>query len=152
MSSQWEVQLSALKAEIENKMKQISLLEQLIALEEKHAGGSAAPEAKENHSAEIHMESNNHHASKPQRKRSASRRQQDGEKEMRLPELLQTIGQQHAGEKIPYKTLAEEVVQAGYKSNSSNFNNMVYQSLQKLVKRGVYTKDAETREYQFVGK
>lgn len=152
MSSQWETQLSALRAEIENKMKQISLLEQLIALEAKHAGDQPAPEAKQNHSVEIHPETNGHHPAKPQRKRPASRRQRDGEKEMRLPDLLQIIGQQHAGEKIPYKTLAEEVVQAGYKSNSSNFNNMVYQSLQKLVKRGVYTKDAETREYQFVGK
>lgn len=152
MSSQWDVQLSALKAEIENKMKQISLLEQLIALEEKHSGCSNATEAKENNLQESHPENNDHHSAKPKRKRSESRRQRDGEKEMQLPELLKIIGQQHAGEKIPYKTLAEEVVQAGYKSNSSNFNNMVYQSLQKLVKRGVYTKDAETREYQFVGK
>lgn len=150
MSSQWENQLNALRSEIENKTKQISLLEQLIALEAKHAGVSVV---------NVEIEEGEFPAndgkqqSKPKRKARAgnSQERKDSDKGMSLPDLLRTIGQQYAGQKIQYKALAEEVMKTGYNSNSKNFNNMVYQSLQKLVKRGVYTKDVETREYQFIG-
>ena len=75
----------------------------------------------------------------------------NGEKKMRLPALLTVLGQQNAGRALTYKELAQLVQDSGYASESKNFSNMVYQSLQKLVKRGLYTKNDETREYHFVG-
>lgn len=41
---------------------------------------------------------------------------------------------------------------AGYTSDAKDFPNMVYQSLLKLVKRGVLEKDQESRDYHYIGK
>lgn len=160
--SQWQNQLNALKAEIETKSKQLALIEQLIALEAKHAddhdndfNGHPVFGAVIDNSEDEGEEHNN----KPAKRKAATRTkahrefsESNGEKKMRLPSLLVVLGQQNAGRALTYKELAEMVQASGYASESKNFSNMVYQSLQKLVKRGVYNKNEETREYHFVGK
>jgi len=72
-------------------------------------------------------------------------------KSIDLPSILETIGQQVQKPLVlaDFVTLARE---AGYATKSKDFSNMVYQALLKLVKRGSFKKNEETRAYEFVQK
>jgi hypothetical protein len=75
---------------------------------------------------------------------------QDG-KTPDLPTLLVTFGQQ-INKPMSNADYVKLVLEAGYKSEAKDFSNMVYQALQKLVKRGTFKKNEETRQFEFVNK
>jgi len=152
--SQWQNQLNALKIEIETKSKQLALIEQLIALEAKHTHGEDVKDLPVFGATANDSDEDNEKTSKRRVANLSKLRRElsDNEKNMKLPSLLIMLGQQNAGRSVTYKELAEMVQESGYSTESKNFSNMVYQSLQKLVNRGFYTKNDETREYQYVGK
>ena len=145
MTNQWKTALKELEIDIDNKLKQKALLEQLIALEAQHAGDGStqtAPEAGQEQPKR---------KSRPARRRRPTASAESNNKQMKLPAVLTAVGQEHKGKKMKYEELAKLVQAAGYESHSQNFNNMIYQALQKLCKRKVFTKDSETREYEYVG-
>lgn len=80
-------------------------------------------------------------------------RSENDPKRMSLPALLEMIGQNQLtkGKKIKYRDMAVLVKNSGYKSFSKDFNNMVYQALEKLVNKGKFNKDKETSEYSYSG-
>lgn len=86
------------------------------------------------------------------RKRGAGGLQTQDGKKMDLPTLLETISQQ-VGKPLKMADFVTLARQAGYKTDAKDFNNMVYQCLTKLVKRGRFRKDTsdEGIAYQFVG-
>lgn len=145
MSSQWKSSLKELEIDIQNKLKQKALLEQLIALEAQH-GGDGQSDIEEGKPA-----GETKRKSRPARRRRPAAATETGNKQMKLPAVLTLVGKEHKGKRMKYEELAQLVKAAGYESNSSNFNNMIYQALQKLCKRKVFSKDAETREYEFIG-
>ena len=73
---------------------------------------------------------------------------EDG-KSVDLPTLLVTLAQDvNKPLLLPdFVTLARE---AGYTTKAKDFSNMVYQAVLKLVKKGVFKKNDETRAYEFV--
>lgn len=75
----------------------------------------------------------------------------DDGKSIDLPSLLETIAQQVNKPLLlaDFVTLARE---AGYTTKAKDFSNMVYQSVLKLVKKGLFRKNEETRAYEYVGK
>jgi len=75
----------------------------------------------------------------------------DDGKSVDLPSLLETIAQQVNRPLLltDFVTLARE---AGYTTKAKDFSNMVYQSVLKLVKKGKFKKNEETRAYEYVGK
>jgi hypothetical protein len=75
----------------------------------------------------------------------------DDGKSVDLPTLLETIAQQVNRPLLlaDFVTLAR---QAGYTTKAKDFSNMVYQSVLKLVKKGLFRKNDETRAYEYVGK
>jgi hypothetical protein len=75
----------------------------------------------------------------------------DDGKSVDLPTLLETIAQQVNRPLLlaDFVTLARE---AGYTTKAKDFSNMVYQSVLKLVKKGLFKKNEETRAYEYVGK
>lgn len=75
----------------------------------------------------------------------------DDGKSVDLPTLLETIAQQVNRPLLlaDFVTLARE---AGYTTKAKDFSNMVYQSVLKLVKKGLFKKNDETRAYEYVGK
>lgn len=75
----------------------------------------------------------------------------DDGKQMDLPHLLETIAQE-VGRPLKQSDFVTLVREAGYKSQAKDFSNMIYQSLLKLVKRGVLEKDSDNRTYTFSGK
>jgi hypothetical protein len=68
-----------------------------------------------------------------------------------LPTLLETIGQ-NLNKPITLPDFVTLVRQYGYTTKAKDFSNMVYQSLLKLVKRGKFKKNDETRCYEYIGK
>lgn len=72
------------------------------------------------------------------------------EKRLELPSLLQTIVQTH-GKPMRHEELVVAARTAGYKSGASDFSNMVYQCLVKLVKKGTFAKanEGKNAEYTF---
>lgn len=72
------------------------------------------------------------------------------EKRLELPSLLQTIVQTH-GKPMKHEELVVAARTAGYKSDASDFSNMVYQCLVKLVKKGTFAKanEGKNAEYTF---
>lgn len=68
------------------------------------------------------------------------------EKPMKLPELLMTfLSEVNKPLRLSdFVTMARE---AGYKSKAKKFENVVYQTLHKLVEAGVLKRDGVTREY-----
>lgn len=72
------------------------------------------------------------------------------EKRLELPSLLQTIVQTH-GKPMKHEELVVAARTAGYKSDASDFSNMVYQALVKLVKKGTFAKanEGKNAEYTF---
>lgn len=66
-----------------------------------------------------------------------------------LPDLLTMIAQQVASP-LKHPDFLKLVLASGYKSEAKDKSNMVYQSLNKLVKRGTLTKDPDSREYNLV--
>ena len=72
---------------------------------------------------------------------------EDG-KSVDLPTLLETIAQQVNRPLIiaEFVKLARE---SGYTTKSKDFSNMVYQAVLKLTKKGTFTKNAETRTYEY---
>ena len=130
MKTDWISELNGLKNEQAKIAKKIGLLEEIIRLEGQHVETS-----QENSKT----------------KRVARTRSNDGGgKQMKLPDLLEQIGQQHS-HPMKYDVFAQFVQESGYKTNAANLNNMVYQCLQKLVKKKVFQKNNETREYQYIG-
>lgn len=147
MSSQWTSELVNLRSQQEKINKQISLLEELIDLESQHAGDDVP--------APVATRKAKSRATKPQ-KAAKRRTAQAGAvvssegKNIRLPQLLINIGQQlDAPAKL--EQICALVKSAGYESNASDFSNMVYQGLQKLIKKGVFARNSDTREYAFTG-
>lgn len=76
--------------------------------------------------------------------------QGDDGKSIDLPSLLETIAQQVDRPLLlaDFVTLARE---AGYTTKAKDFSNMVYQAVLKLVKKGLFKKNDETRAYEYVG-
>lgn len=72
-------------------------------------------------------------------------------KSVDLQTLLETIAQQVNRPLLlaDFVTLAR---QAGYTTKAKDFSNMVYQSVLKLVKKGLFKKNEETRAYEYIGK
>lgn len=68
-----------------------------------------------------------------------------------LPTLLETIGQQ-VNKPLVLADFVTLVRESGYTTKAKDFPNMVYQALHKLVKRGSFSKNEETRAYEFVQK
>ena len=123
--------------------KKVSLLKELIALEEEHGD----VESKDASPRRILKAAKPKKTAKVKEKPAASNYRG---KEVSLPELLERIGAQHK-RSFRYEELAVLVMAAGYTSESEDFNNMIYQALQKLTKRGSFVKDADTRLYRYVG-
>jgi hypothetical protein len=149
MSSQWYVELTTLRSQREKLDKQIALLEELVDLEAQH-GGHQVRSVAARKSARTAVADN----LKPRRAKKTSRQigvvvSSDG-KNIRLPQLLVSIGQQQSSP-VKLDELCKLVKEAGYESYASNFSNMVYQSLQKLIKKGFFARNDETREYAFTG-
>lgn len=71
-------------------------------------------------------------------------------KSLDLPTLLETIGQS-VDKPLVLSDFVTLVREAGYTTKAKDFSNMVYQALLKLVKRGSFKKNEETRAYEFVG-
>jgi len=146
MSSQWTVELVSLRSQQEKISKQISLLEELIGLETQHAGQDAPSP----------VSSSRKNKPKTKTVRAKRRTAQAGAvvtsegKHVRLPQLLINIGQQLDGP-AKLEQICALVKSAGYESNASDFSNMVYQALQKLIKKGDFARNSETREYAFTG-
>lgn len=68
-----------------------------------------------------------------------------------LPTLLETIGQ-NLNKPLALPDFVTLVRESGYSTKAKDFSNMVYQALLKLVKRGKFKKNDETRCYEYVGK
>jgi hypothetical protein len=66
--------------------------------------------------------------------------------EMELPDLLTTIAQE-VGKPMKLPDFLSVVLSSGYQSDAKDKSNMVYQALNKLVKRGTLKKDPDSREY-----
>lgn len=73
----------------------------------------------------------------------------DEGKPVDLPTLLETIGQE-VNKPLTCADFVTLVRESGYKTKAKDFSNMVYQALLKLVKRGTFKKNEETRAYEFV--
>ena len=144
MKTSWANELVALKAQQDKIAKKINCIEELVRLEEEHTIDTDIPTS---HEDPVIFRGDN--SVKARRSRIAS--PVSSGKSMKLPNLLETIGQQHP-HFMRYEKIAELVLETGYKTNSGNLSNMVYQCLQKLCKKGVFTKNDMTREYQFSGK
>jgi hypothetical protein len=85
--------------------------------------------------------------SKNKPKEGTAPRKEEQEKVVKLPELLVTLSQQ-SNKPMELADFVKLSHDFGYKSKAANFSNMVYQSLMKLVKTGVMTKNSETRCYE----
>ncbi len=70
-------------------------------------------------------------------------------KTINLPSLLETIAQQMS-KPLKIDNFVTLVNQSGYESKAKDLSNMIYQSLTKLVKKGRFKKNDETREYEYV--
>jgi hypothetical protein len=68
-----------------------------------------------------------------------------------LPTLLETIGQ-NLNKPLALADFVTLVRETGYTTKAKDFSNMVYQALLKLVKRGKFKKNDETRCYEYIGK
>jgi hypothetical protein len=123
-------ELNNLKDQQSKIAKKIGLLEELLALE------GHAQKAKPTKTTK--------------RVAVSTRKDNQGEKQLKLPELLEQIGQEHT-HPMKYEMFAKFVQESGYQTSASNLNNMVYQCLRKLVKKNIFQKNADTREYQYVG-
>lgn len=73
----------------------------------------------------------------------------DDGKSVDLQSLLQNIAQQ-TDKPLMIKDFVSLSLQSGYTTKAKDFSNIVYQSVLKLVKKGVFRKDSETRAYEFV--
>ena len=73
----------------------------------------------------------------------------DDGKSIDLPTLLVSLAQNVNKPLLlaDFVTLARE---AGYTTKAKDFSNMVYQAVLKLVKKGLFKKNDETRAYEFV--
>jgi poly-D-alanine transfer protein DltD len=120
----------------------IDLLEQLLSVESS-VGKADTVVAKTQNIAKSKSR-------RPAKRRSGGKKAQPQDKKMSLGAVIENIASQHK-RSFTYKELASLAKSAGYESNSSNFYDMVYQALQKLLKRGTMVKDSETREYRYVG-
>lgn len=151
MSSQWYVELTTLRSQRDKLDKQIVLLEELVDLETQHGGHHVRPVAARKPAARSTA-----FADKPKPRKAKKNNRQIGAavssdgKNIRLPQLLVSIGQQQSSP-VKLEELCKLVKEHGYESNASNFSNMVYQSLQKLIKKGFFARNNETREYAFTG-
>lgn len=84
------------------------------------------------------------------RGRPPGAKKESGEKSMSLSNVLISIGQ-NLGKSIILDELSEQVREAGYITHSKNLSSMVYQSITKLVKTGVFRKN-EDRSYEYIAK
>lgn len=66
-----------------------------------------------------------------------------------LPGLIETIGQQ-VHKPLTVADFVTLVLESGYTTKAKDFSNIVYQSLHKLVKRGMFVRNGETRAYEYV--
>lgn len=71
------------------------------------------------------------------------------DKSIDLPTLLETISQQ-VSRPLTCADFVTLVRESGYKTKAKDFSNMIYQALLKLIKRGKFKKNEETRAYEFV--
>lgn len=87
-------------------------------------------------------------AAKPKTGQKAGVPAGDG-KTIDLPTLLETIGQ-NLNKPLALADFVTLVRESGYTTKAKDFSNMVYQALLKLVKRGKFKKNDETRCYEYV--
>jgi len=66
-----------------------------------------------------------------------------------LPTLLETIGQ-NLNKPLALADFVTLVRESGYTTKAKDFSNMVYQALLKLVKRGKFKKNDDTRCYEYI--
>lgn len=81
--------------------------------------------------------------------KSANDSNDDDGKSIDLQSLLSTIAQQ-TGKPLLIKDFVALALESGYTTKAKDFSNIVYQSVLKLVKKGVFQKNTETRAYEFV--
>ena len=136
MSQQFQAELNSAKIEQSKIEKRIRLLEELIALESEHGMGAPAPAA-------VSKEA-------PRRKPRPERRGGDAAKPVGLTELLLSIGSQST-RPLTIEEISQMVMAGGYKSKSDNPGMMIYQTLFRLCKRGVFEKNIADKSYRFVG-
>lgn len=144
MDMNWKQQIASLEANKYKIEKQINLLRNLVSLEDEHSENDFSDEPTPNY----HIVAN---ATNEAPKRQRKNEKVESVKSMKLPAVLVQIGQQHP-QAMTYQRFVELVKDTGYKSNSNNFSNMIYQCLNKLVSKGQFYKNGETKEYQFTGK
>ena len=129
--------------------QKISLLEQLVALEHKH--GSEI----EHNDFHVVATASASNAEAPRRRGRPRRIHAPDEssspsKSMTLPSLLISIGSQH-DRPLTIKEISELVDEAGYHSTAADPGYMIYQSLYKLCKKGIFERDREEGSYKFIG-
>lgn len=143
MSNQFHVELVSARNEVVKLEKRIRLLEELVALENEHgetnhhivATATETPEAPKRRG-------------RPPRQNNSSIA--SAAKSMTLPSLLISIGSQNPGP-LSIAEISQLVDQAGYRSKSEDPGYMIYQSLYKLCKKGVFERDRQEGSYRFLG-
>jgi len=149
MSNQFHVELASSRSEVAKLEKRIRLLEELVALENEHG-------ETDHHIVATATEI----ADAPKRRGRPPRQTQNqthsnahaaaAAKSMTLPSLLISIGSQSSGP-LTIAEISQLVDQAGYKSKSEDPGYMIYQSLYKLCKKGVFERDRQEGSYRFIG-
>lgn len=145
MSNQFHIELTSARNEVAKLEKRIRLLEELVALEDEHG---------ETHH---HVATSTTEASEAPKRRGRPPRQNGATtvntsagKSMTLPSLLISIGSQNPNP-LSIAEISHLVDQAGYKSKSEDPGYMIYQSLYKLCKKGVFERDRQEGSYRFLG-
>ena len=144
--TQYDADLEALTRQAERLQQRIGLLQALRDLDLEEAGVTAAPAKTGPVQA----------AAPVQKKRGRPKATKagvptDDGKMIDLPTLLETIGQ-NLNKPLALPDFVTLVRESGYTTKAKDFSNMVYQALLKLVKRGKFKKNDETRCYEYVGK
>lgn len=155
-TSVYRQQAEDLQRQLELLQEKVGLLERLAEIEEQGGANGvaavAAPEAPKPAAAgqqKAATKKTTKAAAAPKAADRAGVPTDDG-KVMDLPTLLETIGQQ-VNKPLQLADFVTLVREAGYTTKAKDFTNMVYQALLKLVKRGKFERNPETRAYQYVG-
>lgn len=146
MSTQFHVELTSARNEVVKLEKRIRLLEELVALEEEHGDTQHHQVV----ASTVQNSESPKRRGRPSRQNSAAVANTSTGKTMTLPSLLISIGSQNPNP-LSIAEISHLVDQAGYKSKSEDPGYMIYQSLYKLCKKGVFERDRQEGSYRFLG-
>ena len=149
--SQFNSDLAFAKNEMVKWEKKVRLLEELISLEDAHRSETTTTSTTTSSTTHSHASEQ----ATPKRRGRPAKAQSQPEtshagKSMSLPALLKTIGVE-SNHAMTIEQISELVEQAGYKSEAADPGYMIYQSLYKLCKSGVFERDRVTRTYKYIG-